>query len=125
MYQFRFINSNQGEIQIDSFVESFDSDQSFWSQQQYKEQWKSASTRLKQGLPSLFITSITEPENSNFIRTWVCYPIDGELVFQERILFLDELEIPFNIENPHQNIDPYNSISDDGDPISEWRTKIS
>jgi len=123
MYQFRFINSFQGEIQIDSFVESFDSDQSYWSQQQYMEQWKSASARLKEGKPSLFITSVTEPEKSNFIRTWICYPIDDELVFHERILFLDELETPFNIENPHLSIDPYNSVSEDGGPISEWRTE--
>ncbi len=123
MYEFRFIGIGEGEIQIDEFVETFESDHSFWSRQDYEGQWKSASERVDQGLPSIFFTSITEPEMSNFFRTWVCYPIGDELVFHDQILFLDNLVIPFNIDDPHQSIEPYVSVTDEGEPISEWRTK--
>ena len=30
----------------------------------------------------------------------------------------------FNIATPHKNVVPYESVTEDGDEISEWRTKI-
>lgn len=122
MYKFAFIDTGIGEIHIDDFVELFESDLSYWSEKQYISQWKAASIRIEKKLPAYFITSITEPQNSNFIRAWVCYPIDEELVFQEHIIFLDNLSEPFNETDPHKHILPYERVDEDGEEISEWCT---
>ena len=44
---------------------------------------------------------------------------------QEHIVFLNKLEEPFDINNPHKHIKPYESISEDGEEISEWLIKQS
>ena len=122
MYEFKFIEQGKGVIKIDDFEEAFESDLSYWSQTQYEAHWQQAKTAINSGRSACFITSITNPKNSNFIRTWACHPINGKLVFQECILFLDELEPPFNINSPHLNLQPYESVSEDGEQISEWVT---
>ncbi len=122
MYQFRFLEYGAAEIRIDDFVEPLECDHSFWSQQDYESQWKEAMHRVEQGLPAIFFASITAPDTANFFPTWICYPDKNELVFHEWIMFLDQLEVRFDIRNPHLHIPPYESYSDDGEPISEWRT---
>ena len=122
MYEFKFIEQGKGVIKIDGFEEAFESALSYWSQAQYEANWLQASVTISRGKSACFITSITNPEHSNFVRTWACYPINGKLVFQECILFLDELEPPFNINSPHLNVQPYESLSEDGEQISEWVT---
>ncbi len=123
MFEFRFIKSGLGEIQIEEFVESFHSDHSYWSMDQYIAQWEAAKKLAIAGTPSLFITSITKPSSTNFIRCWVCYPVGTELIFREQILFLDQLSEPFNEGNPHVHIEPYEC--EDDEPVSEWRIAIS
>ncbi|MBQ0754217.1 MAG: hypothetical protein KBT87_02220 [Gammaproteobacteria bacterium] len=83
MYQFSIEDHGKGSIQIDDFKELFDSDFSFWSKLDYENHWVKASEELLGGNAVCFITSITDPNNSNFIRSWACYPINGKLVFQE------------------------------------------
>ena len=122
MYELSFLEYGAGEIRIDDFVESFECDHSFWSQQDYESHWKEAKHRVEQGLPAIFLTSISAPDTANFFCTWVCYPDKDELVFHEWIMFLDQLEAPFNTRNPHTHIPQYCSHSDDGQAISEWRT---
>jgi hypothetical protein len=124
MYQFRFVKPGHGEIQIDDFIESFESDHHFFSMAEYEAQWQSASKRLIKGLPALFFTSITDPKNANFFRCWECHPIDGKLIFHDRILFLKDLTTnePFDLNNPHRYVLPYSPVTEDGDAISEWIT---
>lgn len=122
MYNIEFINSHLGRITIDDFAETFQSDFSYWSQARYESQWLKAEELLKNGFPALFITSITNPEHADFIRTWVCYPQGNERVFQEWILFLSDLSGSFDINNPHKHIPAYENVSEDGEQISEWRT---
>ncbi|WP_016954336.1 hypothetical protein [Catenovulum agarivorans] len=124
MYRFQLANSGKGQIQIDDFVESFESDFSFWSKSDYEAHWEQASAALLLGKSALFITSMSEPQNTNFIRAWACYVIGAELVFQENILFLDELPFKFNVAAPHTNVLPYESVTDEGYKISEWRTGV-
>jgi len=121
MYKFRFLQPGLGEIQIDDFKERFESDESYWSQEKYEAHWRAASERVAQGLDAYFITSTPDPKTANFIRGWACYPKEDELVFQEHLLFLDEFE-KFDIEQPYKHMLAYESTSEDGEEISEWRT---
>jgi len=123
MYKLTINENGEGEIQLDDFRESFLADFSFWSKEDYEAHWREASKQLDAGSSVSFITSITDPATSNFIRSWACYPIGGELVFQEQILFIEDLETPFNIKEPHCNVLPYEFITEDGEEISEWRLR--
>ena len=123
MYEFKFIDNGVGEIQIDNFRESFQSDLSFWTANRYIAQWEDAKRHLANDLPTMFITSITDPSTASFIRSWVCYPIGDELIFQEHIIFLDDLGEPFDLKSPHKHVGPYENFSEDGERISEWRTE--
>ena len=59
----------------------------FWSKSDYEKHWLKASEELSLGKDASSITSITNPENSNFIRTWTCCVKNRELIFHENILF--------------------------------------
>ena len=122
MYRLNLTNSGKGEIQIGDYKESFVADLTFWEKANYEAQWANATETLKSGVPVLFITSITDPDSSNFILTWACYPKGGELVFQQQILFLDNLDETFELSNPYKSVLPYESETEDGHRISEWRT---
>ncbi|HHB1562324.1 TPA: hypothetical protein ACN98A_004435 [Vibrio parahaemolyticus] len=123
-FSFSLRGDGLGKIVIGSYEEHFVSDLNFWKVSDYIEHWNVAREVLTTGTSVSFITSITEPENSNFIRSWVCYYDNGELVFQEHMLFLDEPDFEFNIDEPHKNVRPYESITEEGEKISEWRIKI-
>lgn len=122
MWQLSISDDGLGTIEIDEFRESFEADFSFWSRSDYERHWGHAAEELLGGSPVIFITSITDPATANFIRSWVCYPTKGELIFQEHILFLEDLEKPFNLKTPHSHVPPYESVTEDGEAISEWRT---
>lgn len=124
MFRFTLNSSGKGQIQIDDFFESFYSDFSFWSKADYEEHWLKATVALEAGNSVSFISSITNPDNANFISTWTCYVIKNELILQENLLFLNDIPFKFNIAEAHKNVLPYESVSEDGEEISEWRTKI-
>ena len=124
MYRFTLKTCGKGQIQIDEFVESFHSDFSFWSKADYEKHWLKASEELALGNSVSFITSITDPAKANFINTWTCYVVNNELIFQENLLFLNDIPFKFNLTDAHKNVLPYESVSEDGDEISEWHTKI-
>jgi hypothetical protein len=69
MYRFTLKTCGKGQIQIDDFVESFYSDFSFWSKADYEAHWFKAKEELALGNSVSFITSITDPDNANFIST--------------------------------------------------------
>lgn len=123
-FSFLLNADGNGKVVIGPYQESFIAELSFWGIDDYVEHWRTAEDVLKGGNPVSFIISITDPENSNFIRSWVCYPIEHELVFQEHIIFLDDLDVPFNVSQPHENVQTYEATTEEGDKISEWRIKI-
>ena len=125
MFNLRFIKPGLGEIQIDTFKETFECDHRYWSMNKYKEQWEEAKTKIIKKQPAMFITSILNPRFSSFARVWICYPIGDELVFQEQLLFYNQLNSPFDIGNPHKHISSYESVTEDGERISEWRTSAA
>ena len=122
MFKITVSTNGKGKIVIDDFCESFSADMSFWTTGDYEKHWEEAMEALCRGEAVSFITSITDPKATNVIRSWACYPIEGELAFQEHLLFLDEIEGDFNLEQPHRNVQAYEAITEDGDEISEWRT---
>ncbi|MEO0704427.1 MAG: hypothetical protein AAF050_02050 [Cyanobacteria bacterium J06649_5] len=103
MYSFSITEDSNGEIRIDSFRERFPMDFSFWDKADYQSHWQQASTALKAEQAVSFIQSMYPPETANFYRAWVAYPCNDEVIFQEQMLFIDELEGGFNTQHPHLN----------------------
>ena len=124
MYEIKFETQGTGSITIGDHSEQFQSAMDYWDERRYEQQWEQASDRLRERKHAAFITSITNPRNSNFIRWWVCYVQNEELVFQEHILFLNELNEAFQEKSPYTHIPSYESHTEEGDPISEWRIKV-
>ena len=124
MYALSVTENGQGVIQIDCFRELFSVDFSFWTKVEYEAHWQKASEALKAGQVVSFIQSMSAPKSTNFYTIWAAYPVDEEIIFQEQLLFLNELEQDFDIEQPHLNALPYEEFSEDGEPISQWRSQI-
>ncbi|MBT0716687.1 hypothetical protein HGT71_00085 [Rosenbergiella epipactidis] len=111
-------------IVIDEFSERMNIPLSYWNINDYKDNWLSS---LKYGLENKkhasLAVSMYEPENTNFIFTWVLY-FSGEDVFvQNNILFLDECP-GFTPETINSFTQPRTTHNEDGMKISEWHTDL-
>ena len=114
-----------GEIRIGPFRERFLSSLAFWDEAKYERQWVAAASHIMTADRAVMITSLTDPATSNFVRWWAMYR-DGEtIVFQEQICFLDELSEPFDAEAPEKSMRHRQTMSEEGQPISEWSAPVS
>ncbi|WSB84159.1 hypothetical protein OHA60_10490 [Streptomyces cellulosae] len=116
-----------GRIRVGSFVETFRMDLSFWSVDEYRRSWESALRAIEcsEKVTSCLIASITDPEASNFISCWPMYR-DGDVVHvQNSLIFLDELDEPFDPQEPWRYVEPHREVDEDGNRISEWVTSAS
>lgn len=114
-----------GEIRIGSFRERFLSAVTFWSEARYEQQWIEAAKRILTDGKTALMSSVTEPASTNFVRWWAMYR-DGEtIVVQEQLCFLDKLTEQFDPEAVERFVSPRETISEDGEKISEWTTTVS
>ncbi|WP_211289327.1 hypothetical protein [Luteimicrobium subarcticum] len=116
-----------GRITIGDFSEIFFMDLSYWGVDQYERSWRSALRHLLSGDGSIscLVSSITEPSTSNFVFTWPLYRLTEDVAVRNSILFLDELDSPFDAEQPWKSVRPRRVTDEDGDRISEWRVSIA
>jgi contact-dependent growth inhibition (CDI) system CdiI-like immunity protein len=111
-----------GEILIGSFRERFLSDMTFWTEAEYEGQWRDAVSQVVTLDKAALITSITEPSTTNFIRWWAMYR-DGEtVVFNDQVFFLSEAKEPFAAHATGRFVPERETVSETGQPISEWST---
>ncbi|MFI9049632.1 hypothetical protein [Streptomyces sp. NPDC053427] len=115
-----------GRITVGEFSEEFRMNLSYWGVPDYRRQWICALERLEDGpsAVSCLVSSITDPEDSNFIFCWPLYRSGGTVFVQNAIIFLDELREKFDPENPWLSVDPRCTVDEDGNRISEWSTGI-
>ena len=112
-------------MRIGALCERFICDVSFWVESRYERQWLDTAVRLLNGNSGVFLTSITDPSNSTFIRWWAAYLAGDIVVLQEQICFLDELSEPLDLERPEEALRPREAMSEDGEPISEWTAPLT
>lgn len=101
-------------------------DLSYWSVPEYQESWINALTVIdaESDSTSCLISSITDPENSNFIFCWPLYRDGDDVYIQNSIIFLEELSGEFAPEEPWRFVEPRSTVDEDGNKISEWKTSI-
>jgi CdiI N-terminal domain len=116
----------RGSIRIGEFEEVFEMVFEYWSLPRYMAQWREGVKRIIDGHSmSCLLTSVTNPVTANFIFWWPIYRVQETVVFQNQMLFLDLLNEPFDVNNPYQFVDPRETVSEDGLPISEWQTTVN
>ena len=113
-----------GEITIGSFREAFLSDLTFWDEPMYERHWRASLAHVLSREKAALITSIADPSTANFIRWWAMYREADQIAFQEQLLFLDELAVPFNPHETEKYMRPRVRYSDDGNEISEWYASV-
>ena len=115
-----------GLITIGSYMERFVAPIGYWGVSQYRRHWQEAVTRIIEGsAESILITSMYDPAVANFIFWWPMYRLDDTVYFQNHILFLDELERPFDPIDPFRFVPEHTTINIDGEKISEWSASIT
>lgn len=111
-------------IVINEFSEVMNIPLSYWSINDYKVSWLSS---LEEGLANkkhaTLAVSMYEPENTNFIFTWVLYFLGNDVFVQNSILFLDECP-GFTPETINSFTKPRTTHNEDGMKISEWNTDL-
>ncbi|MEU8971564.1 barstar family protein [Streptomyces monashensis] len=115
-----------GRITVRDFGENFPMDLSHWDVARYQASWVRALKVLEgaDDAVSCLISSITDPEKSNFIRCWPLYRSGSVVHVQNSIIFLEGVEDEFTAEEPWLFVEPRSTIDEDGYEISEWQTTI-
>lgn len=115
-----------GVIIIGSYVERFAAAIDYFDVTRYRRHWHEAITRIVQGsVTSTLITSMYDPSVANFIYWWPMYHLGDIVRFQNHILFLNELETPFDPNDPFRFVPERIIINSDGEQISEWSASIA
>jgi len=110
-----------GIIRIGGFSERFIAPLEIWSVSDYKRQWKEGLTRFLDGaLSSCMVTGMRDPLRGVFIDTWALYVDHDNVVFQNQILLCKKIRKRFSGNNFCDFIEPRETQTEDGSPISEW-----
>ncbi|WP_338457883.1 hypothetical protein [Pantoea sp. Nvir] len=111
-------------IIIDEFSEVINIPLSYWDIEDYKDSWlKSLEEGLANKKHAALVVSMYEPEDANFIFTWVLYFSGEEVIVQNKVLFLDEYP-GFTVNRINDFIEPHITHNEDGMKISEWSTDL-
>lgn len=116
-----------GRIVIGDFTETFRIPLGFWEESDYRRSWRRAFEVLDadpHGM-SCLMTSMTDPDKSNFLGCWPMYREGEDVYIQNAIIFLNEIQQDFDPAAPWRCVGPRQSIDDDGNRVSEWITSMS
>lgn len=111
-------------IIINDYKEAMNIPLSYWTVNDYKINWlMSIEQGIKNRKHAALAVSMYEPDNANFIFTWVLYFCSAKVFVQNKILFLDECNA-FSAEKINEFIEPRITHNEDGVKISEWSTDM-
>lgn len=111
----------KGALHLSGRDEFFALPLSYWTRNQYIENWKSSvSNGLGMGRNTAIITSMRNPKVTNFVSVWAFYYGGEEVYVQNRIIFFADLGEVFNVEQLSGYIGIRSTHNEDGARISEW-----
>ena len=115
-----------GRIVIGDFTETFNVPLGFWDESDYRRSWRQAFEVLNTNphSTSCLMTSMTDPDSSNFLACWPMYREGEDVYIQNAIIFLDEIEGAFDPAAPWGWVGPRHGVDEDGNKISEWTTDM-
>ena len=106
--------------------EGFCSSLYHWSKRQYESQWQRAfDVLLNESPKAALIIEYIRPDAASQLEWWDMYR-EGETVYlQNQVLFYAQLREPFSLDAPFASLRDRETISADGQPISEWSVALS
>jgi CdiI N-terminal domain len=115
-----------GRIVIGDFTETFRVPLGFWDESEYHRSWRRAFEVIDASphSASCLMTAMTDPANSNFLLCWPVYREDEDVYIQNAIIFLDEIEGPFDPAAPWDCVGLRRRTDEDGNKTSEWITSM-
>lgn len=113
------------DINDGRFDESFVMPITWWSREDYEQQWQEGLKRIKDMNTSCLVTSVQLLFNNPYINRWVLYKENEVIHVQNQILVDDNFrelysDKPFNLETCYDGIGPRRTKSESGFDISEW-----
>ncbi|WP_254511740.1 hypothetical protein [Anatilimnocola floriformis] len=114
-----------GLIVLGQFSEYFDSQLDYWRREDYEAHWRKMIHRVvNERLDACLITSLSIPEHANFHTWWPMYVSGADVIFQNQLLFVDQLPGRFDPDHPYLSLSAFQSHNDEGERISEWRVPM-
>ena len=118
--------SRLGRIVLDSFSEEFLSAATYWDREDYFAHWRQGLGRVLAGEgQSCLVTSLHDPKDSHLLFRWVMYREGKTVYFQNGILFFEQIDAPFDPDNPFASIPIRRTTDVDGVAISEWAIDLA
>lgn len=116
----------EGTLVIGDFTEDFHASTSYWDRKKYLSQWRRGLEAIRDGSEkSAVITDMYDPATANFIFWWVMYRLGGDIYIQNHVLFMEDLDKPFSERNLHEFIPERDTVTEEGEPISEWKVSLT
>ncbi len=114
-----------GRIQIDDFSERFTLDTAGLDAEVYERLWRQQLRTLLEGRPIVTLPAWTGPPDRNAPRrAWVLYR-EGDAVFvQDRLYVAESVPITVDPDGSILDVAPRETVTEDGERISEWRTSV-
>jgi CdiI N-terminal domain len=116
-----------GRITIGDFTETFRVPLGFWDESDYRRSWRRAFEVLDGAADSTscLMTSMTNPQASNFLVCWPMYRAGEDVYIQNAMIFPGETKAEdFDPAAPWLFVGPREETGDDGNKISEWITSM-
>jgi hypothetical protein len=122
-----------GEITLGSFRDNFAASLHTWTKGHYEAQWQVAIDHLLKGnSKAALITEYINPEVSSRLRWWPMYRVGHTAYFQEGLLFFENAPTslinfsePFCLDQQFTYVPEHQTVSDEGDSISEWSVSLA
>jgi hypothetical protein len=114
-----------GGLELGHDSDGFAADLSVWSPRDYESQWRTGVARLAAGeKSSALVTSYAGP-NAGFHFMWPMWRVGDQIIFTERLVPGETIRGPDVAEDFYRAVGERRSVSEDGDPISEWMVPFS
>ena len=99
-----------------------------WSVQDYEKHWREALERMVHGQDrSALIVSLGSLTPDNYVGGWPMWRFGETVKFHEQMLFLSQLEQPFDLASPYIHVGDYYNEPGEDRPLrfSEWEVSVS
>lgn len=114
-----------GRIDLNDFYEHFRIPLTYWKVEQYWEQWQTALESLVNGAEkSSLIHQMKDPRMMPYLFCWTFYRVGDTVYVQEILLNPDNYKEEFKVENVNKYVSERETVTEQGQKISEWEIKI-